>query len=485
MPTFTVKAPNGRTVTITGDQAPSEAELDQIFQTAGVSSAQKSAPSRAPGLATVGEQIGGKLGVGADVVTGALKGVGNTVFGLGKMVRDYTPVGRISDAILPGAFDQVPVEIQPSNTAQRVGFASEQVGEFLIPSTAITKLGKVGAVARSAAQTLTQGGGTGAAVLSGGLTAVLPGASAAASGASAFRESAEKTMAQALGATKEKFKAEAAKLAPQMLERGIGGSRKAMLTLAKDTAKSVGQVLDDAYEGAAAAGETINGQYIRGALQLTRDALQVKNAKGALTAIPGSERVIQRLGQLDEFVQSLGDDIPVDRAAKIKRTMDKIIDKAGLFGAKATSSATDNADAWALREASGSFRELLNRNPTIAELNKELSFWVGLKGVLKETQKRTQSQRGGLIDAVRGTAGATAGATVGAAVGGPAGAAVGAMAGPLATQALSKAWNSPTFKTRLSGPAKNLLADALASGSTSRILGAVNKIAASAPAQAQ
>src|SRR6187402_712582 len=41
----------------------------------------------------------------ANVYTGAAKGAGNTLFGLGKLVRDYTPIGRVSDLISPGAFD--------------------------------------------------------------------------------------------------------------------------------------------------------------------------------------------------------------------------------------------------------------------------------------------------------------------------------------------------------------------------------------------
>jgi hypothetical protein len=184
---------------------------------------------------------------------------------------------------------------------------------------------------------------------------------------------------------------------------------------------------------------------------------------------------VQTLDELDAFIGTLGDDIPVDKAVIIKRTWDGIVSKAGLFGPKATASATDSADAYAIREASGAFREMLNGNPTIAELNKELSFWVGLKKVLKETAKRTQAQRGGLTDAIRGTGGAVAGA----AVGGP----LGAGLGQVTTQQLSGLINSPWFKTTVSGPFKQSLANALASGIPERIQSVVSQIAAAMPSQ--
>lgn len=443
-------------------------------------------PTREKGLATIGEQLEAKRNPIVDVGIGAAKGVGNTLFGMGKMVRDYTPVGRISDWIetspmlpgtprtTPGAFDQRPPEITPTNTAQRIGFTGEQVGEFMLPIAALNG-GRVMQAARAGAQTMMQSGSPVEAGVSAGLSAVLPGASAAKNASGFLRDSAEKTMAQALGATKEKFKEKAAELAPEMLNRGIKGTRKAMLNEATAATKAVGQQLDAAYSAAAQAGDTVAGNLISGHLQLASDALKVKNAAGKLITIPGTERVVDRLAKLDAFVKTLGPDIPVDRAAKVKRTFDKIVDKAGLFGAKATASATDNADAWAIREASGAFRDLLNRNATIADLNAEFAFQKGLKDVLKATVKRTQSQRSGLTDAVR----SAAGATMGAAVGGP----VGAAAGAVGMEAVSRAWNSPIFKTAVAGPFKNLMADALASGNTGQILSAVKKITTSLPAQ--
>lgn len=277
-----------------------------------------------------------------------------------------------------------------------------------------------------------------------------------------LRDSAEKSMAQALGATTNASKAEAAKLAPEMLKRGVKGSRQAMFEQAKEAAAAAGARLSQAYTDAAKAGTTVSGLQVRGHVQLVSDALKVRAQDGSRVVVPGTERVIQQLENLDRFVASLGDDIPVDRAAAVKQTWDRIVDKAGLFGAKATSSATDNADAWAIREASGAFRELLNANPTIADLNREVGFWSGLRTVLSRTRLRTQSQSGGgLISNVAGIAGAGAGystsGVVGAAIGGA------------GARQLALVLQSPWFRTTAAGPFKKALADALASGNATTI----------------
>lgn len=465
MPTYRITDPQtGRVLRVTGDSPPTEPELVALFQSVR-QDAPAAAPAPVPETPAAPERTWGDTA--ADVAIGAAKGVGNTVYGLGKLVHDYTPIGRISDAIQPGAFDpeNKPAELTPTNTPQKVGYYGEQVAEFMAPTGAPAKLARAAEVAKSGALGLAQSGGD---PIAGGVSAgvaAIPGGAMLNKAAGAFERSAQKEMAQALGAAKEWAKVESAKLAPEMLKRGIGGSRAAMLDLAKSTSKRVGANLDEAYKAATAAGETVPSDIIAGNVQLARDALQTHLPSGARVTIPGTEAVVQRLDALADFVQQMGPDIPVDKAAHIKRTWDKIVDKAGLFGAKSTSSATDNANAWAIREASNSFRDLLNTNPTIAALNKESAFWTGLKKVLKETEKRTQSQRGGLTDAVRGTGGAVAGAMMG----GP----LGAGAGQLVTTQLSRLTASPAFRTLVSARAKKGIADALASGITPRIAGAV------------
>ncbi len=477
MPTYKITEPkSGRTFNVTGDSPPTESELEGIFKSMGGETAPAAAPESP--ARTWGDTA-------ADVAIGAAKGVGNTVYGLGKVVHDYTPIGRISDAIQPGAFEDAnkPPELTPTNTPQKVGYGAEQVGEFFLPTGAAGKIGKVAEVGKSGLLTLAQSGSPAAAGLSAGLTAVIPGAGATKKAAGMLERSAQKEMAQALGATKEWAKSEATKLAPEMLKRGVSGSRQAMLDTARAAAKRVGGNLNDAYAAATAAGETVPADIIAGNVQLARDALMTVNAAGKRVTIPGTETVVGKLDELADFALSMGPDIPVDKAAHIKRTWDGIVSKAGLFGPKATSSATDNANAWAVREASGAFRELLNTNPDIAALNKEVAFWTGLKNVLKETQKRTQAQVGtGLIASGTGGAGAIVGAMSGDSA---TDRATKAVLYGLAGRQLTKLVQSPAFRTTVSARAKQFLADALATGSAGRVASAVQTAIRSLPAQMQ
>lgn len=415
-----------------------------------------------------------------DIGIGAVKGVGNTVFGLGKIFHDYTPVGRISDAILPGAFEQRPPELAPQGTAQHVGYGAEQIGEFFLPTGAAGKVGKAAEVGKAGLLSLAQSGSPTAAGVSAGLTAVIPGAGAAKKASGMLEEGAEKTMAQALGATKEKMKDEAATLAPEMLRRGVRGSRDAMLAQAEQKTGEVGAKIGQEYAAAGAAGQTVPGAAIRAELEKAAETLAVKDAAGNPVAIEGTQKVARRLAKLDQFIDSLGPDIPVDQAARIKQTWDRIVSKAGLYNQKAGASATDNADAWAIREAAGAFRDLLNKNPTIADLNKEFAFWKGLKTVLSETQKRTQAQGGGLVSAGMGGAGAIAGALTGDTASDKA---QNAVLGGLAGRQFIRVIQSPAWRTTVTGPMKQKLADALASGNAERIATAIGRIVAAAPAE--
>lgn len=412
-----------------------------------------------------------------DALGGVRAGIANTVYGGGDIIRRATGMERIIDTPEVKA-----AMTPPASTAGKVGMAAEQIGEFFLPTGLAGTAGKVAEVAKAGALTAAQtGGNPTATAASAGLTAAVPVAGALASKASgALKESAANTMANALRATKEWAKDESAKLAPEMLKRGIGGTFRSMRTLARETAAKVGANLEDAYKAATAAGETVPGDVVRGNIQLASDALHVVGQNGKRIPLPGHEAAIGKLAELDDFISKLGPDIPVDKAAYVKRAWDQIVSSAGLYGNKATAPASEKAQAWAYREAANSFREMLNTNPTIEALNKEAAFWIGLRNVLDATKLRKVGQTGGLIRA--------GGAAVGAGVGGMTGDSasergVNAVLGGLAGQKFIELMQSPLFMSKVSAPLKNALADALASGDTGRIRGAVARITASAPAQ--
>lgn len=418
----------------------------------------------------------------ADVVTGAAKGLGSTVYGLGKVVHDYTPIGRISDAIQPGAFDSKPAELEPAGTAQKVGYGAEQLGEFFVPGGAAGRFAKAGEALKAGVVTLAQTGSPGAAGTSAALTAAIPGGGAAKKLAGSLQEGAEKSVAQALGATKEWAKADARRIAPEMLERGVKGTRAAMLDRAEGEAAKAGKALEAAYTAAAQTGQSIDGNVVRGTLQLTRDSLTTAAQSGKQMAIPGSERVIKRLDRLDAFVADLGPDIPVDQAAHIKRTLDQIVSKSGLYGQKAGANATDAAEAWATREAAGAFRGLLENVPDVAALNKEYRFWAGLKNVLRETEKRTQAQSGGLQAGITAAAGGASGFASGDNLGDSV---TRAFAGAAAGRQFVKLVQSPYWRTAVSGPLKAEMAKALASGSAGHATSVAKRMVAALPSEAR
>ena len=202
-----------------------------------------------------------------------------------------------------------------------------------------------------------------------------------------------------------------------------------------------------AYEAAAASGQAVNGLAIRGELQFAKEGLMVKDAAGKLAVVPGTEAAINQLNKLEDFVTKLGDDIPVDKAWAVKQMWDGIAAKAGLFGPKTMSTATDNAEAWAMREGASAFRNLLDEVPDVAGLNKEFKFWAGLRDVLKATEQRTQGHGPGLIASGTGGAGAVASAVSGGGV-------TGAVLTGWAAKTLAQLTQSAAWRTSVSAPMK-------------------------------
>jgi hypothetical protein len=290
-------------------------------------------------------------------------------------------------------------------------------------------------------------------------------------------------MAQALGATTKPLKREAAGLVRPLLDRGIKGSREAIYHQAKAMSATLGQQLDQVYTTAAQAGGAIPAASVKTVLGQADDAFVTVTSTGQRVPIPGTDAVRTQLEALKQFVGQIENtvgEIPIDKAAAIKQTWDDIVSKAGLFG-DGPISAGDKATKRAIKTASDSFRTLINRDPAIADINKELSFWIGLRRVLHATKERTQSQQGGLTAAIAGSA-------PGAALGGMTGDTTwdrfqNAIIGGVLGRKLVGAVQSPAFRTSVAAPLKDALADALASGSVGNVASALAKITAALPSQ--
>lgn len=116
--TFEVTAPDGRVLEVTGDHTPTEAELRDIFATAGA------APSLTESI-TQGVK---------DLAGGVRAGVAKTVFRGGDVIRRATGMERVINR----------PEVQkgmtaPPTTMGKVGEFAEQAGEFMVPANLISK----------------------------------------------------------------------------------------------------------------------------------------------------------------------------------------------------------------------------------------------------------------------------------------------------------------------------------------------------------
>ncbi len=149
MPTYRVTAPDGRRVRLTGDSPPTEAELEEIFAKLPAPKAKAAPDMSAPEVREVTDQlpavyVPGLPAIPRGVVTGALKGLGRTVVGLGRMVKSAGGLGELSpeDA---AAFQAAEEALASQSSAERAGAGAEQAAEFL----AIPGPGKVAGAAKA------------------------------------------------------------------------------------------------------------------------------------------------------------------------------------------------------------------------------------------------------------------------------------------------------------------------------------------------
>lgn len=426
-----------------------------------------------------------QIGIGAD------KGFENTIIGFGRLMAPLVGADKRD-------FDVARESNQPTNTAQRIGYGAEQVGEFIaLPASK-------GNLLRRATQEAIEGGALSAAqggdpvmgaitggvgpavshVVSAGAQHVVP----------ALRTNADRLVMQALGPTKERFKAMAARITPEILRRGLSGSREAILARATQVADDVGTQIDgalqqyaqrqigttpivDALETAKDAFRTTQQLPIADAMKrgLTGRARDLGNGMVAIDVV-FEPRAINQLTGLQGIIRELGDNATVEQLVAIRRAWDKVVDQAGGFAHRAPGAVgqplSDQAEAWAKREATGAIRKALaSELPDLATLNREFAFWKSLEDVLTQTTQRTQPHGPGLGATITKRAGQVIGAG-GGSPGGVTGMVTGAVIGGAVATRLHQLLTSPRFRL-LDARFKNGLADALVSGNEQAIVGQV------------
>ncbi len=454
---------------------PDDATDDEIR--AALESSPAAAAPNDGALARLGRMLSSTGYAAGNAVVGGGKGAVNTVSGLGDLARMIPGVSALDRVMTP-----IQINTTPSNAAQTMGYYGEQIGEFFTPTGMVGRLGKIAEIVKAAGLTAAQTGGDPTATgLSALLTGIVPGAKMARRAASALETGAEKNIAQALGATTRDLKKEAAELAPEMLKRGIRGSREAMRDQSAEMVESVGKRIGAEVQAATAAGKSVSQDVIRGNIQLAKDALMEKLGSGKRSVVPGYEQVAAQLDALEQYVAKLPTDIPFDQAHRLKMKWDSIVDAAGLFGAKGMASAADKSKASAFRSAADAFRDMLNSgSTTLADLNAEFGFWKSLNKITEATTLRTQAQTGGLIRAGTAAAGAASGFASGDSMADSL--QRGALGGVIGANIVTLI-QSPAWRTTVTAPMKQQLAKALASGNGRTVADTFGRIVASLPAQ--
>jgi hypothetical protein len=443
-------------------------------------------------------------GMLAELATGAAKGLGQTVTNLGALWHLVPGVSEAVDRFygVPGlserAFQEASKVLTPTSPAQTVGKVGEQVAEVLLPASKIATASQAAAtrlapalapvVGQTAARVLPRAaieaaGSAGIAAAQGGnprvaagLGAAIPVVGAATRAiAPALREQATKQVVQALGPTKERFKSMAEKLAPQMLQRGLRGSREKLVARAATEAETAGQAIDDAIQQYGQRRADITP--VVNALEHAKNAFRETNDAGQLVVY--EPRAVKQLDKLQRILTDLGPTVPVNKLINVRRTWDTIVSQAGGFQHRAPGAIgiplKEQSEAWAKREATGAIRELLDAEvPELMAINKEFKFWHDLEEVLTQTMQRTQPQGPGLIRQGAELAGQIVGGQAGSAMG-PAGTIGGAAVLGKLTKMATSVFHSPRWKLA-SAQTKDALASAIVSGNTNRIASALARV---------
>lgn len=479
MPDYVVRDPrSNRTVTLSGDSPPTEQELHQVFATLNQESAAPEQPS------AISRFVGGAAETlnpvtMAQGVAQAVRHPIDTLQAIGQQhadtfgkAREAFSEGRYSEAAGYGAATVLPV----------LGPMAADIGEQAAS-------GDVAGAAGALTGVLTP------------MAAARPLAGLARKAAKPLQQSAQRKVVQALGPTKERFKSIAEKRAPEILERGLGGSRESLQAQAAVRARAAGAQIDQLLQREG--GRPLNPKPVIDALEDAKSAYQTMRQMPLADAIrdglersPGARivgntveipvvyepRAVAQLSGLQRVLAELGPEARVDHIVAIRRAWDKVVADAGGFQHRAPGAVgqplKDVSEAATKRQATTAIRQLLDADvPELSAINKEFAFWKDIDGVLRQTLKRTQAQGPSLLGRVREGAGQVTGAVVGGMAGGPFGAGVGSILTGTLAKSAHTIFTSPRWRL-VSARTRHQIAQALASGNPERISTAIGRAAA-------
>lgn len=433
MPRYQVTAPDGRTVVLEGDTPPTDADLDGIF---GSLPPKAAAPSSPPEL-SMWEKI-------QQASTGALSGV---LSGLESTPMPGGGVPAIRPDVAPPIPDTPAPSFPPTSPAEGLGRAA---GRTVLPGLVAAASGGLSLPLQGAVQ-----GALGAATegpVGGVLGAAAPFVGPAISKAlgpvgRGLKGMAVKQFERGLGATKEAMKTEAARIAPELVERGVSGGLKGLSKRATTQVEDIGKQIQVAYQTASKAGTKVDGGQLANALERLKVPFKEVGQSGEEVVL--NPKAVGAIEDLQGILRELGESSP-SAIWKFRKTVDDVVSASNGF--------TRELPGGTARQIQKETRAILQRElnkavPDVAALNSEFRLWKGLQDVTAATLKRRTSQERNLIPAILGSGvGGGLAAT---------GSLTGAGAGGLATAALVQLVRSPLWRTT-SAITKNQLANILA-----------------------
>lgn len=480
---YTVTAPNGQSLTINGDRVPTEAELRDIFKTAGVDVPTTQAPAQPPqppgGMAEFARRAASRLnpipmaqGFGRMVIPEAAAramGAGdeeaeqygplNTLRNMGQSTQEVFEqakraydAGDYGSAAIKALFGSIPAigpdlnqmgdNMREGNVAQALGDATGLGLSLTAPQIARGAAPAVNAVRGRVVKALDKG-------------------------------AADRTtdvMVPKIGPNKRKFGEMAADVAPRVTRETSAVTRGGLF-------EQVATKLEDASDALDAAYNTVpntrqySTQAIKDGIRTQIKNLSVSGSGGSIEPATRAARLASLKKALEE-VEALGKTTNLDNLRKLKQSWGE--------GAKTVYTPDIVQDAFAQRaaghgwaDANSALGDFLGaQHPELKALNADVSLWIKASDVLEAAES---------IERVRPTVGRSLvargiGATTGMAGGGAGGAITGAVVGPLVERAIANA--SPAMKITLARQMAKV-ADALRKGNQAKaasLLQSINKL---------
>ncbi|MFB3916085.1 MAG: hypothetical protein ACE14M_05115 [Terriglobales bacterium] len=303
-------------------------------------------------------------------------------------------------------------------------------------------------------------------------------------GAKLLQKSSEKQYGRLLYPTKQWAKADTQRIAPELAERRITTtSREALQERATAEANQLRPQVEAAYSALPADEIPAAKQQALDALDSLKQRYMVKGVTGTTerevasplvdaagqpmtttvsTSLPaevaGNPSAIHQIDAIRKIVSEV--DASPQSLRRLKQIFDEsVADASGYSGADITTAYTVKAQ----KAAADSIRDVLHQQfPDVAALDKEMSFWLRVKGVISATNQRLEGQQGSL-QRLAGYIGAGAGGAEGYREHGTSGAVVGGLLGGAAGKVVIAALRSPAWMS-VSAATKSRIADALASG---------------------